>query len=118
MVKFHRQHQNDITIVTSLKKYVIPYGIVNLNDTGGIASLQEKPSSDYLVNTGVYVIEPGILQYLPDKEFIHITDIIERCIERGGRVGTYPISDGAWMDMGQFDMMEKMKLKLAGVSYA
>lgn len=112
VVKFHRNGQNDITIITSLKKYVIPYGTVNLNNEGGIESLKEKPAMDYLVNTGVYILEPHILNYLVNKEFIHITDIISRCIENGGKVGTYPISESAWMDMGQFDAMEQMKQRM------
>jgi NDP-sugar pyrophosphorylase family protein len=109
VVKFHKKSQNDITIITSLKKYVIPYGTINLNAEGRIESLQEKPSSDYLVNTGVYVIEAEVLRYLEKKEFIHITDLIEKCIVSGRNVGTYPVSDSAWMDMGQFEEMDRMK---------
>lgn len=74
VIKFHHKNQNDITIITSLKKYIIPYGTVNLNDAGTIESIQEKPSTDYLVNTGVYILEPHTLNCLTNKEFIHMAN--------------------------------------------
>ncbi|WP_027400290.1 nucleotidyltransferase family protein [Anaerovorax odorimutans] len=112
IMNFHRTSKNIITVVTSLKKYTVPYGVVNINSDGSINSLIEKPSADYLVNTGVYVVEPDVLNYLNDNEFMHITDLIAKCLRDNKRVGTYPISEDAWMDMGQFEDMEKMKKRL------
>ena len=109
---FHKKNGNLVTIVTSLKHYIIPYGIININDIGEVKSLTERPGSDYLVNTGVYFLEPEVLDKLNDNEFVHITELIEKCIADNFKVGTYPISEEAWMDMGQFEDMEKMKLKL------
>lgn len=112
VLKFHKKHQNIITVVTSLKKYSIPYGIVKISEMGKIEALLEKPSMDYLVNTGVYVIEPKLLDMLVKKKMIHMTEIIEMCLEEGLNVGAYPIGESAWMDMGQFEDMERMKAKL------
>ncbi len=109
ILEFHKKHQNMITVVTSLKHYEVPYGVINLNPSGHVQSIVEKPTSDYLVNTGMYVIEPEILQLLKKNEFIHLTDLIERCIYANKQVGTYPIREDAWMDMGQLGDMEKMK---------
>ena len=114
VLKFHKEKNNMITIVTSLKKYTVPYGIVNIDYEGQIHSLVEKPSMDYLVNTGVYVIEPEVFEYINNKEFIHITGLIERCILGKKRAGTYPISSESWMDMGQFEDMEQMVERFKG----
>lgn len=112
VLKFHKANKNMITIITSLKKYVIPYGTVNIDALGQIESLTEKPSTDYLINTGVYVIEPEALEYLKEKKFIHITQLIQECLEDGQSIGAYPISENSWMDMGQFEDMKKMKIRL------
>ena len=112
VLKFHKKHQNIITVVTSLKKYSIPYGTVKIGETGKIEALLEKPSMDYLVNTGVYVIEPKLLDMLVEKKMIHMTEIIETCLEKGLNVGAYPIAENAWLDMGQFEDMERMKQSL------
>ncbi len=112
VLKFHKKHKNIITVVTSLKKYTIPYGTVKLDDDGRIAKLMEKPSTDYLVNTGVYILEPEIMDYFREKKKLHLTDLVEKCLKDGKNVGTFPISEDAWMDMGQFEDMSRMKEKL------
>ena len=109
---FHKNNGNLITIITSLKHYTIPYGIININDQGNVRALVERPGLDYLVNTGVYFLEPEVLEMLENNEFIHITELIDKCIVKNLKVGTFPISEEVWMDMGQFEDMEKMKLKL------
>jgi len=110
--RYHQQNNNLITVITSLKHYILPYGTININSDGTVSSLIEKPGTDYLINTGVYILEPEALDYLKDEEFMHITDLIENCIIDGKKVGTFPIGNEAWMDMGQFDEMERMKSKL------
>jgi dTDP-glucose pyrophosphorylase len=52
------------------------------------------------------------LDFIPKNTFIHITDLIQQCINRGEEVGIYPISEHAWMDMGQFEEFEKMRERL------
>ena len=49
---------------------------------------------------------------IPDKTFIHITDVIEQCVKTGENVGIYEVEEGAWMDMGQMDELEKMRERL------
>ena len=109
--KTHVKQQNMLTIICSMKDFTIPYGIVNTNKKGIVTSINEKPELDYLVNTGVYIIEPVFLDLLRDGEFAHITTLIKRCIECGHKVGVFPISGSAWLDMGQLDNMEEMLSK-------
>lgn len=109
---YHRKQKNKLTIVTSLKNYIIPYGVISISKDSQVISLQEKPENHYLVNTGMYVIEPEILQYIPEGEFYHMTDLIHQCMENGIRVGTYPVSEAAWLDMGEFSQMKIMREKL------
>jgi len=114
VLQFHKENKNKITILTSLKDYTIPYGIVELsedvNDEGHVRGLREKPSMNFLVNTGVYVLEPEVLALIPEGEFFHITDLIEKCIGLGMNVGAYPITEKAWEDMGEIAGMESMIL--------
>lgn len=110
--KKHKHDGNQITIVSSLKQFTIPYGVISIGEMGHVNGLMEKPKSDYLVNTGFYVLEPSVLDQIHENEFIHITDLIEKCIENGLKVGTYPIGEEAWLDMGQFEGMEEMKRML------
>lgn len=112
ILKYHKQQKNIITLVCAVKNVTIPYGTVELNDAGRVVALQEKPNFSFLTNTGIYVIEPAFLNYIPDGQFIHITDVITRCIEQGEHVGAYPVGEQAWMDMGELDELEKMRKRL------
>lgn len=110
--EYHRKNKNKITMVTSLKKFKIPYGVVKIDDSGVVNGTVEKPEKTHLINTGMYIIEPELIDYVPFDEFYDITELIDLCIEKGIKVGTYPVSEDAWLDMGKFDEMENMTKKL------
>lgn len=111
VMRFHKENKNRITLITSLKNYTIPYGVVNIDKAGQVESLSEKPELNFLVNTGVYVLDPEVLKLIPKEKFMHITDLIQACLNRGDKVGVYPVTEKAWEDMGEFPGMEQM-LKL------
>lgn len=108
ILKYHKENNNKITVVSSLKNYKIPYGIIKLSKSGEIAKTEEKPEYNFLVNTGMYVLEPEVLDDIPENKFFHITNLIDKYLERGEKVGTYPVTDNAWLDMGEFGEMKKM----------
>jgi len=106
--KHHKENKNKITLVTSLKHYVIPYGVIEIAATSEVQNMIEKPEYDYLVNTGMYVLEPDVLKHVPENTFFHITDLINYYIQNGKKIGVYPVSDKEWLDMGEFKEMENM----------
>lgn len=104
----HKRNENKITCVCAMKKMEIPYGVIKSDERGKISEITEKPQLSFLVNTGVYVLEPEVIDSLIDGEFIHLTDIAKKYIEKGEKVGVFPIAEEAWFDMGQFSEMEIM----------
>ncbi len=114
ILKTHLVQHNMITFVAASKNIVIPYGIISTSSDGQVVKMQEKPEMSFLTNTGLYVIEPQVIDELKNNEFIHITDIAQRYIDKGNKVGVFPISSRAWLDMGQFNEMETM-LKELGI---
>lgn len=112
MIEYHKKQENKITLITSLRHYTVPYGIVKIDNESNVLEIVEKPEYDYLVNTGMYILEPECLYDIPENTFYHITELINQYIEKGERVGVYPVSENSWLDMGQFEEMENMKQKL------
>jgi len=112
ILKYHKENNNKITMVTSLRNYVVPYGVINLSEDGTINNIIEKPEYNYLVNTGMYILEPECLEEIPEDTFFHITELVDIYINNGEKVGTYPVSKEAWLDMGEFKEMEIMQNKL------
>lgn len=108
LLMHHKAHKNKITLVTAMKSYEIPYGVVNLGENGSIDALMEKPRYELLVSTGLYVLEEEILKYIPSDQYFDMTDLIRKCLKHGEQVGAYPVMDSAWLDMGEFSEMKKM----------
>ena len=103
LLKFHREHKCDLTLVASAKEIEIPYGACEINEDGYLKKISEKPKLDYLVNTGLYVLEPSSLDYIPKNRFFHITDLIEEMGKDKKKIGVFPIDDNAWVDIGQWE---------------
>lgn len=112
-LKTHKQNGNIMTFICAVKDLEIPYGVVNTDQDGFIKKITEKPSISFMTNTGVYILEPEIFSFIKHNEFIHLPDIAKRCIDQGLKVGVFPVSNKAWLDMGQFSEMEKMIQELS-----
>ncbi|KAA0890490.1 nucleotidyltransferase family protein [Oryzomonas rubra] len=107
VVKHHLTNDNDITLVASLKNYNIPYGVCEVENGGILSRIREKPEYNFLVNTGLYVVKPETLSFIPENEFFHFTHLIEKVKESGGKVGIYPVSEKSWIDVGEWAEYKK-----------
>ena len=114
IAKFHKEKGNKITIVTSMKHHIIPYGVCDIKTDGLLKGIKEKPEYNFLVNTGLYILESDVLSKIPKKDVYHLTDLINDCLNDGEKIGVYPISDKSWIDMGQWETFYDM-LKHHGI---
>lgn len=105
---YHVNNHNDLTIVTMVKSFKIPYGVIETGEDGLMVALSEKPELTYQVNTGVYILNPSCIDEIPEGQFFHITHLMEKIKARGGRVGCFPVSEHAWKDMGEWPEYLKM----------
>ena len=103
ILQYHKDNNCDITIVAALKSYHIPYGVVETGDNGILLHLQEKPDITLKVNSGMYLLNRELLDEIPQNVFFHITDLIKKVRQRGGMVGVFPVSEGSWKDMGEWE---------------
>lgn len=107
ILEYHRSNKNELTVVAAVKTISIPYGTIITGENGLLESIEEKPTLSFKINTGLYILEPSLLNDIPD-EFFHITHLMEKLKTQGRRVGVYPISQNDWKDMG--DWKEYLKL--------
>ena len=103
ILDFHRQNKNEITVVAALKNYSIPYGTLETGEAGLLTGLTEKPNLTFKINTGMYILEPHLIKEIPSDRLYHITFLIEKLINEGRKVGVFPISEGSWTDIGNWD---------------
>ncbi len=112
ILEYHKKRDNIATMVCAEKHVILPYGTVDTSKSGQALKLNEKPEMSFVTNTGLYVLEPEFLERIPDNTFIHITDVLQKCINDGAQVGVYQISEDKWLDMGQLDELERMRKRL------
>lgn len=103
VLKYHRENKNEITIIAALKNYPIAYGTIETGEDGKLLQLIEKPELTFKINSGMYILEPHLLDEIPEKEFFHITHLIEKVKERNGLIGVFPVSEKSWRDVGNWD---------------
>jgi dTDP-glucose pyrophosphorylase len=103
ILNYHRDNENELTVVAALKNYAIPYGTIETGKNGQLLSLNEKPDLTFKINSGMYILEPHLLNDIPEDEFFHITDLIEKIKKRKGNVGVFPVSEKSWKDVGEWD---------------
>ena len=103
VLDFHRESGAAMTIVSSIQHHVIPYGVLEFEDGGVVTNIIEKPEYTHVVNTGVYILEKECLDFIPAGEFFHITHLMEKLIENGKKVVTFPAKEKDYIDIGQWE---------------
>ena len=78
-----------------------------LNENGLLKKITEKPSNDYLVNIGIYLINKKVINLLDKGKKIDFTDVIKMALDNNLRVGVFPVSDSSWQDIGDWSNYSK-----------
>jgi len=107
ILDYHRNNKNEITVVAALKHYPIPYGTIETGENGKLISLHEKPEVTFKINSGMYILEPHLLDQIPKNSFFHITDLINTVRIRNGMIGVFPVSEKSWKDLGEWNEYNK-----------
>ena len=97
------ENKNDLTIIAAIKNQSIPYGIMESGEKGELIRLEEKPELNYMINTGVYLLNPDLINEIPENTLFHITQLINKVKSKGGKIGCFPVSEKAWTDIGDWD---------------
>ncbi|APJ04559.1 nucleotidyltransferase family protein [Silvanigrella aquatica] len=98
IVEEHENHDADITCAVRPFQYTIPYGVVNVLDKK-ISNISEKPKFDFLVNAGIYVLSPKVIELIENEQFLNMTDFITKCNAKGKKIIPYLLHE-YWIDVG------------------
>ncbi len=103
-IDFHKSHKSLATLVLKRVPNPLEYGVIITDERGAIKQFLEKPSWSEVfsdtVNTGIYVIEPSILDYFEEgKVFDFSKDLFPMMLEKSDPLFGY-VADGYWCDIG------------------
>jgi mannose-1-phosphate guanylyltransferase/phosphomannomutase len=106
-VRFHKERGSKATLVLTHVPNPIEFGVVITDEDCRIKRFLEKPSTSEIfsdaVNTGTYILEPEVLDYLPDSQECDFSkDLFPLLLEKGEPMFGY-VADGYWCDVGHLD---------------
>lgn len=107
LLSFHDQEHVEATIAIKPYQVEIPFGVIQKNGNH-LIEIQEKPMANYLINTGIYVLNPSVLPLIPRNEEFPITALFDMLLERKMPVGVHYV-DEDWIDVGRHDDLKKAK---------
>lgn len=105
LLRFHDQHQAAATMCVREHTTQIPFGVVRMDDLH-ILTLEEKPVLSHFVNAGVYLLDPALLDLVPQDRFFDMPTLLEKAMQHQHRVSAFPIHE-YWLDVGHPDTFEK-----------
>ncbi len=127
ILDYHEKKNSKLTITLTSVENPLQFGVVIVNEEGKIEKFLEKPSwgevfSD-TINTGIYVIEPEILDFIPPNEsFDFAKDLFPLLMREGIDLYGYT-AHGYWRDVGNPDsyrevhrdiFLKKVKFEIPG----
>ena len=127
LIAFHKEKGALATIALHRVYDTSEFGVVEVDGEGNILGFQEKPVPEEaistLANTGVYVLEPSVLKYIPEDTFFDFAkDVFPRLLKEGERFVGYE-GNFYWSDIGtleayrqaQYDVLSgRVRVKIPG----
>ncbi|MCY7277749.1 MAG: mannose-1-phosphate guanyltransferase [Phormidesmis sp. CAN_BIN44] len=106
-IQFHKRKQSKATLILTRVPNPIEFGVVITDENYRIRRFLEKPSMSEIfsdtVNTGIYILEPEVLEYLPFGEEADFSkDLFPLLLEKDEPMYGY-VADGYWCDVGHLD---------------
>lgn len=106
LLDFHVANNFDFSLGISRFRYQVPYGVITTNEKGVVTGIEEKPICHYAISAGIYVLQPELIELIPQGLFFQMNELIDRIIVEKRSLGAFPIHE-AWWDVGAPDQYFK-----------
>jgi dTDP-glucose pyrophosphorylase len=104
-LQHHAAAKGAITVGATNHCYEVPFGVLRLENDGSVTGIEEKPMASWMINSGIYALQPDVLQLIQPSEAMGMPDLIARCMAKGRSVQTYRLDD-EWIDVGRPDQLQ------------
>lgn len=104
LLDFHAAGRFTATIGTRRYLHSVPFGCVERSGDL-VVGLEEKPTLEREVNSGIYAIEPSVVDLVDPATPVAMPDLIAEVLRRGEPVGAFEIHDD-WIDVGQREQLD------------
>lgn len=105
LVDFHIAQNATATMGVREYNYQVPYGVIDY-DGNKIIDITEKPTLNFFVNAGIYVLSPDAVSSINQENFLNMPDVFRNLIKENKRTVLYHIR-GYWLDIGHMDQFKQ-----------
>ena len=99
LLDYHRDHDARATMCVREYDLQVPFGVVRIEDNR-IVGIDEKPLHSFFVNAGIYVLDPHLIDLIPEDQAYDMTTLFERIVAAGHNTTVFPIRE-FWLDLGR-----------------
>ena len=92
----------DLTMILIKQKEKLAYGSCKISKNGILKSIEEKPETTHLINSGVYLFKKSILKIIPKNKKLHFNQFVNTALKKNYIVGTYILEEKSWIDIGNW----------------
>lgn len=100
ILDFHELRSNDMTVGAIDHGYQVPFGVIVADEDDSLVEINEKPMNSWRVCAGINVIEPEIIDLIPDTGSFDMTDLYSAAIKDGRSIEAFDL-DSSWIDVGR-----------------
>ncbi|MBE0514845.1 nucleotidyltransferase family protein [Sulfurimonas sp.] len=100
LLEYHKEQQATATMCIRKDNYQIPYGVIETDIENNIITMKEKPIKEFFINTGIYVLNPEVLNFVPKDEFFDLPSLFDILKDKNKTTKGFEITD-YWIDMGK-----------------
>lgn len=111
LLSYHKEQNSTATMCIKKDSHQIPYGVIEIDNKNNIKDIQEKPIKEFFINTGIYVFEPEILNFVPKNEFFDLPNIFDILNKKNKVLKAFEINE-YWVDIGRPSDYENIKNKI------
>ena len=114
MIDFHREHAAEMTVAVRRFDVPVPFGVID-SENGYATKISEKPTLNFFVNAGIYLLQPSVQNLITPGEAFDMTDLIDRLLREKRAVATFPMRE-YWLDIGQHADYERAQREFTGAA--
>lgn len=108
LLETHQHRGWSATMVTRMHGYTVPYGVVRTDEDNLFLGSDEKPTLQFPINAGIYMLSKAILPHVPHNSFYDVPTLFADLHRKGHKVGTFNHS-GRWIDIGDLAELNRAR---------
>jgi NDP-sugar pyrophosphorylase family protein len=105
LLAFHQEQKGLATMCVREYDFQVPYGVIEICDQK-IKSIIEKPTHNFFVNAGIYVLEPELINKVDGISYLDMPTLIEQQLKEGAQINSFPVHE-YWLDIGKMEAYER-----------